>query len=190
MYARARGYCDRGLEARHGGLTAAALMRDADAALAVTTRDDVPWLYWTAASWAAELSLAANPLVRAGELVAIRALFTRARTLDEGWEHGAIYEALIALDGLPALAGGSHAAARGDFEKAVQLSDGKSVFAYVAYAAVVGDAAERRRLLERALAIDANAGPRRLTNLIAQRYARVLLTGGARRASGDAPGGR
>jgi len=177
MYERARGYCSRGLEVRHHELTEAALARDPAGVLAVATKEDVPWLYWTAASWAAELSLASNPLARAGELAPIRALFTRARALDEGWDYGAIYEALIAIDGLPALAGGSRTAARGDFDKALQFSDGTSVFAYVAYATVVGDAAERRRLLQQAVAIDANAGPRRLTNLIAQRYARALLSG-------------
>jgi len=179
MYARARGYCHHGLQARHPGLTAAALARDPAGALSVATKDDVPLLYWTGASWAAELSLAPNQLARAGELLPVRALLARARALDERWDHGAIFEALIAVDGLPALAGGSPAAARADFEKALQLSEGKSVFAYVAYAGVVSDKAERRRLLEQAVAMDANAGPRRLTNLIAQRYARAVLTAAA-----------
>jgi hypothetical protein len=48
----------------------------------------------------------------------------------------------------------------------------------------VSDPAEKRRLLEAAVAIDVSATPaRRLTNLIAQRYARaqlVRLSGGTR----------
>src|SRR4051812_6678892 len=48
MYLRARGYCLRGLELRHPGLTLKTLGSDPSAALRGTTVDDVPWLYWTA----------------------------------------------------------------------------------------------------------------------------------------------
>ena len=64
MYQRARGYCLRGLEVRRPGLTLAALADDPAAALKGTTIEDVPWLYWTAAAWGAELSLAPNQLLR------------------------------------------------------------------------------------------------------------------------------
>jgi D-alanyl-D-alanine carboxypeptidase len=72
--------------------------------------------------------------------------------------------------------GGSPAAARADFDRAMELSGGKSVFAYVALAATVTEPAEKKKLLEAAAAIDtAGLTTRRLTNLIAQRYARALL---------------
>jgi hypothetical protein len=78
---------------------------------------------------------------------------------------------------LPPLLGGSSAAARADFDRAMELSGGKSVFAYVALAATTADPVEKRRLLEAAAAIDTAAlTSRRLTNLIAQRYARALLS--------------
>jgi hypothetical protein len=177
MYQRARGYCLRGLAVSHPGLTPQALAADPVAALKLTRAADVPWLYWMGAAWAAELSLAPNPLLRLPELPIVRALLDRARALNDTWEHGAIYEALIALDGLPPLLGGSPAAVRVDFEKAMQLSERKSVFAYVALAATTTDPADRRRLLEQSLAIDVGTlTSRRLTNLIAQRYARALLT--------------
>jgi hypothetical protein len=176
MYQRARGYCLRGLELRRPGLTLAALADDPSAALKGTTIEDVPWLYWTAASWGADLSLAPNQLLRVTELATVRALLNRAKALDETWESGAIHEALIAFDGLPPLLGGSPAAARADFERAMELSNRKSVFAYVALAATTADAGEKRKLLEQALAVDtATLTSRRLTNLIAQRYARALL---------------
>ncbi|HET7698846.1 MAG TPA: TRAP transporter TatT component family protein [Vicinamibacterales bacterium] len=177
MYQRARGYCLRGLALRHSGMTPATLGSDPAAALADTTVPDVPWLYWTAASWGAELSLAPNQLARVTELASVRALLNRARALDDRWESGAIHEALIAFDGLPPMLGGSPAAARADFDRAMELSGGKSIFAYVAFAATVADPAEKKKLLEAAVAIDAAAlTSRRLTNLIAQRYARALLT--------------
>jgi hypothetical protein len=175
MYLRARGYCLRGLERRHPKATLKALQDDPNAALRDTTVDDVPWLYWTAASWGAELSLAPS-LLRLAELASVRALLNRAKTLNESWERGAIYEALIAFDGLPPLLGGSAAAARADFDKAMELSDRKSAFAFVALATAVTDPAEKRRLLQEAIAIDlSTVKSRRLTNLIAQRYARALL---------------
>lgn len=177
MYQRARGYCLHGLEVTHPGLTVKTLSADPVAALKLAKREDVPWLYWTAAAWGAELSLAPNPYARVAELAIVRALLNRAKALNDTWEQGAIYEALIAFDGLPPLLGGSPAAARADFEKAMQLSGRKSVFAYVAFAETIADRAEKRRLLEAALAIDVNTlTSRRLTNAIAQRYARALLT--------------
>jgi hypothetical protein len=176
MYHRAREYCLRGLAVRHPRITLAALGDDPAGALRQTTVADVPWLYWTAASWGAELSLAPNQLARVTELATVRALLTRARTLDDRWDTGAIHEALIAFDGLPPMLGGSPAAARADFDRAMELSGGKSVFAYVALAAAVTDPAEKKKLLEAAVAIDTSTlTSRRLTNLIAQRYARALL---------------
>jgi hypothetical protein len=143
MYQRARGYCLRGLAVRQPAITLASLGADPSGVLKNTTIADVPWLYWTAASWGAELSLATNQLARVAELASVRALLNRARTLDDRWENGAIHEALIAFDGLPVLLGGSPAAARADFDRAMELSGGKSVFAYVALAATSTDPAAK-----------------------------------------------
>jgi len=176
MYQRARGYCLRGLEVSRPGLTLAALRNDPVDALKGATVADVPWLYWTAASWGADLSLAPAPILRMAELASVRALLNRAKALDERWQSGAIHEALIAFDGLPPMLGGSPAAARADFDRAMELSDRKSVFAYVALAATMTDPGEKKKLLNQAIAIDAESlTSRRLTNLIAQRYARALL---------------
>jgi TRAP transporter TatT component family protein len=177
MYLRARGYCLHGLELRHPRLTLKGLGDDPSGALRSTTVDDVPWLYWTAASWGAELSIAPNQLMRVPEIATVRALLNRAKDLNPAWENGAIYETLIPFDGLPPMLGGSRAAARADFDKAMELSGNKSVFAYVALAATTTDAAEKKRLLEQAAAIDVmSLTTRRLTNLIAQRYAKAMLT--------------
>ena len=83
----------------------------------------MPWLYWAAASWGADLSLAPSQLARMTEVASVRALLKRAKALNDTWENGAIYEGLIAFDGLPPMLGGSPAAARADFDKAMQLSD-------------------------------------------------------------------
>ena len=180
MYARARGYCLRGLNLRHPhhALTEANLVTNSEIALKEMTKEDVPWLYWIGASWGGELAVAPNRLLRVQELAGVRASMRRAKALDDTWDHGAIYEAMIALDGLPALMGGSTAAAKADFDKAMELSGGKSVFARVTYASTLSDRTEKTRLLQQAIDEDVSKMPsRRLTNLIAQRYAKALLAG-------------
>ena len=105
--------------------------------------------------------------------------------MNEEWEAGAIHEAMIALDGMSPLLGGSAARARQHFDRAVALAGGKSAFAYVTLAESVSvaarDRAEFERLLQTALAIDLDARPSlRLANLVAQRRARCLLAQGRR----------
>ena len=158
-----------------------ALQGDAKSMLASMTAPDVPALYWTGVSWGGALLLTDNPFARIGELVTVRALLTRALELDEAWEGGTIHEAMIALESLPVLLGGSAARAKEHFNRAVALSNGESAFAYVALATGVAqpakDRAEFERLLRAALAIDVSKRPSiRLANLIAQRRARYLLT--------------
>jgi hypothetical protein len=202
MYDRARGYCLRALEVQgamgsraHGGGGPGArglegqgartnpieyLTKNPRSALAGARREDVPVLYWTAAALGGSLAVAESPVLRLGELVAVRVLLTRALELDEAWEAGAIHEALIAIEGVPAIAGGSARRARAHFDRAVELSGGQSAFAYVTLASSVAqparDRAEFERLLRQALAIDASTRPTtRLANLIAQKRARFLL---------------
>jgi hypothetical protein len=180
MYERARGYCLRAIELRHPGF-AAALRQNAKTALAQTTRADVPALFWMGVATGGALSLAENQLRRLGDLVVVRATFLRALELDETWEGGAIHEAMIALDGLSPLLGGSAARARQHFERAVALSNGASAFAYVTLASSVAqpakDRAEFERLLRAALAVDVSREPSlRIANLLAQRRARFLLS--------------
>lgn len=184
MYVRARGYCIGAVRVTRPAL-AAALEGDrtgVPALLERAGREDVPALYWTAVSWAGELGTAGNPLTRLGELPVVRSLLTRALQLDESWGQGAIHEAMIALEGLPPLLGGSAARARTHFERAVALTDGRSAFAYVTFAASValpaGNRTEFESLLKRALAVEPETAPElRLANLIAQKRARHLLAG-------------
>ena len=187
MYGRARGYCIRELGTRHSGLRDA-LRNDRTRVvplLASTTKADVPALFWTAAAWAGELSSIDNPLPRLGELATVRALLTRALELDEGWGAGTIHEAMIAVEGLPVIVGGSPQRAREHFNRAVALSGGQSAFAYVTFASSVSAPEKNRgefeRALEQALAVDVTKKPElRLANLVAQKRARFLLANAER----------
>jgi predicted anti-sigma-YlaC factor YlaD len=180
MYERARGYCVRALEIRLPK-GRASLAKDPKATLAAAVRADIPILYWTAAAWGGSLAVAENPILRLAELSVVRALFARALELDETWEAGTIHEALISIEALPVLLGGSAERARKHFNRAVELSQGQSAFAFVTFADSVSVAAKNRgefeKLLRQAIAIDVNQRPAiRLANLIAQKRARFLLS--------------
>lgn len=180
MYDRARGYCLRALDVRIDGIGAALPIGKTDA-LRRATKTDVPDMYWLAASWGGSVALAENPILRVAEVLALRSVLQRVLELDPGWESGAVHEAMIAIEGLPPLLGGSPVRAREHFDEAVQLSEGQSAFAYVTLATSVAqpakDRAEFERLLRAALAIDVSKKPSlRLANLIAQKRARHLLS--------------
>jgi hypothetical protein len=187
MYRRARGYCVRELGTRRPPLREA-LEKDPSrlpSLLSAATKADVPALFWAAAAWAGELSMVDNPLLRIGEVATVRALFTRALELDESWGSGSIHEAMIAVEGLPAIVGGSPVRARDHFKRAVELSGGHSAFAYVTLASSVSapakDRAEYERSLKQALAVDVTKKPElRLANLVAQKRARFLLANAER----------
>lgn len=175
MYDRARDYCLRALDVAVPGARAA-LARDPKAALARADRADVPVLYWTAAAMGGGIATAAVPVQRLADVAVVRALLTRALDLDDRWERGAIHEALIALESLPPVLGGSPERARTHFDRAVELSGGQSAFAYVTMATSVTGKIDAQ-LLKTALAIDVDKRPDiRLANLIAQKRARFLLS--------------
>lgn len=179
MQRRARDYCLRALEARHKGFRDR-LTRDTKGLMAAMTIADVPALYWLAVSWGSELAVASNQLMRLPELLTVRTILERALALDEKWERGAIHEAFIALDGLPALLGGSAARAKQHFDRAIELSGGQSAFAYVTMASSIAQPARDRASFEKwmkaALAVNIDRVPEmRLANLIAQKRARVLM---------------
>lgn len=179
LYLRARDYGLRGLEVRHEGI-GDALRRDPEAAVLRATIDDVPFLYWTGASWGAAISLGLARPDLVADAPAIPALMERALALDEGYDDGAIHEAMLVIRSLPRAMGGSPERAREHYERAVELSGGLRASPHVTFAESVCVARQDRgcfeAMLERALAIDPDALPSaRLANVIAQRRARDLL---------------
>jgi len=180
LYLRARAYGLRGLEARHPGFDAALHGSAADA-VALAIPKDVPLLYWTAAAWGGAISLGKDDPELFADLPVVEALLRRALVLEEAYDHGAIHELLITLDGSRSDAmGGSVARAREHFRRAAELSAGERVGPYVALAEAVSvrnqDRAEFVSLLEKGLAIDPNQRPEwRLANTVLQQRARWLL---------------
>jgi hypothetical protein len=179
LYLRARDYGLRALEGRHAGLSDA-LRRDPRAAAGRLSPKDVELAYWTAAAWGSAISLGLDRPEVAADVDAVRALLERALALDEDWDRGALHEALISVESLPAAMGGSPERARGHYARALELSRGARAGAHVALAA--GGAlpaqtpAEFRSLLAAAQSVDLEREPdQRLANRIAQRRARALL---------------
>jgi len=179
MFLRARGYGLRALALRHRGISDSLKLSPDRAASRLTARDLAP-LYWTAASWGSAISLGKDRPDMLADLPAIRALVERGLVLDERYEAGSFHEAAIVLDALPEVMGGSAERARGHFARAVELSGDHRAGPYVTLAQSVSvmkqDRAEFRRLLERALAMDADHDPsQRLATIVLQRKARALL---------------
>jgi len=180
LYLRARNYGLRGLEASHAGLTAK-LPANPREAIGVARERDVPLLYWTAASWAAAISLSKDDPALIGEIPQVEALMDRALELDESFDAGAIHGFLITYEMARQGASGDPAArSRQHFERAMELTHGTQAGPLVSFAEAVcvqkQDLKQFDDLLKRALDINPDAHPEsRLVNLVMQRRARWLL---------------
>jgi len=180
LYLRARDYGLRALDVAHPGFREA-LATDPVAAVAGMKVADVEALYWTAASWASAISLSKDDPALIGEVPQMEALIDRAYALDADFDSGAIHTFLMSYELARADGDGNPVErARRHFERAVELSGGRKASPYITWAENIcvqrQDAAEFRRLLETALAIDVDARPEwRLENTILQRRARRLL---------------
>jgi len=180
LYLRARDYGLRGLETRHPRF-GAGLRADARRAARAAGPEDVPFLYWTAASWGAAIALSKDDPETVADQSLVEALIDRALELDEDFDAGAIHSFLISYEPLRQGAQGDpYERARAHFDRAVALTSGQSAGPYVSYAEAVSAARQDRRgfeaMLQRALAVDPDARPEwRLANLVVQRRARWLL---------------
>ena len=179
LYLRAKGYCLRAMEVRFPGITPN-LLKDPASALKAAKKEDVPLLYWMAASWGSAIAQGLDKPDLVIDLPVVRALAERALALDETWNKGALHEMFVALDSQPEALGGSVEHARAHFKRAVELQKGESPGPYVSLAIGVAepaqDRAEFESLLKQALAIDPEKDPStRLVTLVQQRRAQALL---------------
>ena len=104
----------------------------------------------------------------------------RVIELDESFGDGLAHDAMIVIESLPEMMGGSPERAREHFERAVELTEGTSAGTFVTLAESVyiptQDRAGFHQALEHALSIDPDLHPqRRLANLLAHERARFLL---------------
>jgi hypothetical protein len=176
LFLRGRDFGLRGLALAHPGFRAA-LIQDGAVALADTTGDDVPLLYWSGVAWAGALAADPGNLDLVAELPMAAALVKRVLELDPAFDQGAADEFFIAYEA--SRPGGDLRAARRHYERALALSGGTRASTYLALAESVAvpeqDLGEFRRLIAAALAVDPDAAPDlRLVNTIARRRAEWL----------------
>ncbi len=183
LFLRARNYGLMGLEVSHPGFRAAvAVETQRKTALSGCKKEDVPLLYWTAASWALAVSDGKNDMKLVSELPIVEQMMARALELDESWNEGSIHEFYVAYDaGRSEQQGGGAASAKKHLERARALAGNKRLGPIVSYAEGVCVAAQDKkeftRLLEEVVAADVDKHPTdRLANVIAQRRARWLLS--------------
>ncbi len=178
MFLRARDYGLRGLELHHPGITDELRLRPEEAVVSLRL-EEIDFIYWTGAAWGLALAQGQDRADLLADSTAVVALMSRALTLDEAYEDGAIHEVMIDLTSIEQW-GGSPERAREHFARAVELAEGKTASPYVSLAMSVSvpaqDRGEFMALLEKALEIDPDLDPpHRLANLIVQKRARLLL---------------
>jgi predicted anti-sigma-YlaC factor YlaD len=181
LYLRGREYVLRGLEIRRPGFRAALSTEGPKAALELTRKEDIDYLFWAGASWMGAFSADPFDFAQIVALPRAVALLQQVEDWDDSYGKGAVHEIFISYYGsAPKDLGGSEEKARAQFARAVELSRGLHVSPYIALATSVSvknqEVAEFRDLLGKALAVDVNAEPSsRLVNIINQRRARWLL---------------
>jgi predicted anti-sigma-YlaC factor YlaD len=178
LYLRAKDYCLRAVEVKYPGLTQAVVKDLGPALKRVTKKDDIPLLYWTAASWGAAMSLRKDPDLVI-DFPVVRALAERALELDETWSNGALHELMITLDSQGEIFGGSEAGARKHYARAVEIQQGLMAGPHVSLAMGIalpkGDRAEFESLIQKALEVDPEKRKsERLVTIITQRRAKAL----------------
>ncbi len=178
LFLRGRDYALRGLEVAHPDFTAA-FRQNPSVALAATTQDDLPFLYWAGATWAGALAADKDNADLIADLPAAGALILRVIELDETYGSGAAHEFLIAYEG--GRPGGDAAKARAHYQRALELSGGLRASVHLALAESVDvptqNLTEFRSMLTAALAVDPERIPEsRLVNTIARQRAEWLQT--------------
>jgi predicted anti-sigma-YlaC factor YlaD len=176
LFLRGRDYALRGLALAHPGFVET-VRTDRAIALAGTTRDDVPLLYWAGASWAGALTAAKGDLDLIAELPIAGALMRRVLVLDETYDLGAAHEFFVSYEG--SRPGGDPTLAHAHYRRALELSGGKRASVYLALAESVvlrdQNIKEFRALVTAALTVDPDeVESLRLANTISRRRARWL----------------
>ena len=182
-YLRGRSLVFSVFEQRYPGFTNTMLGFDDEAIkifLDKLQKADVELLFWLGSSWLGAWSLEpldTNLLPTARTAVA---LLEKAASLDPTYNEGAIWNILVSFYGsAPADFGGDLERAFYAYEKALEVSQGRSPAPYIAYAELcieLQDVEGFLSSLEKALAIDSNENPEtRLQTIIAQEKAQYLL---------------
>jgi predicted anti-sigma-YlaC factor YlaD len=181
LYLRGRDILLEALEQKYPGFIKNLNRKKYNQALGPVKKEDVPFLYWSAAGWLGAFAIDPFDMKLGLTLPRAAAMMDRAFLLDERFGKGAIHEFYVLYYGsMPDYMGGDFKKARFHFQKAVEQSGGKSSTAYLSMATSVSvkeqNVNEFKMLLGKVLSIDPDADPdNRLVHILNQRKARWLL---------------
>ena len=189
LYLRGRDYALSALDIAHPGARQA-LRGTERAAWAATlsqmTHEDVPYLYWCAASWALAISTGKDVPQLIAELPTVEQIIARAFALDPDWDDGTIHEFYVSFDASRNESeGGGPARSKQHLDRAQALSKGHRLGSILSYAEGVlvqqQKKAEFVALLQKIVDTDVYQDDpdwkrARLANIIARERARWLLS--------------
>lgn len=176
LYGRARAYGLRGLNVLHEGFEKQ-LREQPERLRSELKEDDVPFLFWTAASWALVIRASQYAPDAIADFPLVLQLAQWGLELNANWDDGALHVLMVTIES--SRPGGRLDTAEGHFRKALELDQGRRAGTYLAMAENVcvtrQDLKCFREHINAAMAIDANEHPAdRLVNVIMQRRAKRL----------------
>ena len=151
-----------------------------DALLAPLDDDSVPYVYWTAASWAGLIDVNRGDPALLADLPIVKVLARFVADRDGGYASGGADLLLGVMAGsMPAFAGGDPDLARAHFERALLAAERRLLMAQVLYAETYAVARQDRalfdRLLDEVAAADIDLLPdQRLANAVAKERGAAL----------------
>jgi hypothetical protein len=145
--------------------------------------EDVDYLFTLGSSWAGWIQRRRGDWNAAADLARVNKIMNHALKLNESYQSGQIHLYLGVLNTLlPPALGGKPDVGKRHFEKAIQRSQGKNLMAKVMYAEKYARLVFNQPLHDLLLNEVLNAEPRSkgftLTNMLAQKQAKELLTSG------------
>lgn len=146
----------------------------------VAAGTDIAVLYSLGGAWAAWVQTHSDDFAAIADIPKVEALLQRVVELDPGHDRGLPWVYLGVLNSLrPEAVGGKPEAGRAAFERAIEASKGRNLFAKTLfarwYARLVFDRDLHDRLLNEVIAADPRAEGFTLINTLAQQQARELL---------------
>lgn len=141
---------------------------------------DVPTIYGVMSTWASWLDAHQSDFAALAQLPSVHVLLDRLLELDENYYLGAPHLYKAVLDSIvPPLLGGNLERAREHFDKVIELSNGRNLYAKVLmakqYARLAFDRALHDRLLNEVISADPKVKDFTFQNVLAQKLATQLL---------------
>jgi hypothetical protein len=182
LFAKAKRYGLRSLEARGFNNPADKPLDDFKKDLKKLGKRDLPYLFWGATCWANWINLNLNSMDAVAELPRVEWMMQRVLELDEKFYYGGAHLFMgIWFASRPKLAGGDLKKAQEHFLKAMDLGQGKFLMAYVYYANYYARKMEDKDLftstLQKVLETPVETSPDLvLLNTVAKKQAKELLS--------------